>query len=159
MKTQQQAAKQVKIIARIAYKRNPKAVKYIVRSSNGVDQYETTIYNGKATGCTCPATKPCYHMNQLEAKEQQRSEATQAVAQAEQIVADAQADVRAARFAELFAKYDYRQAEKAAKASARSSSWLIDLPAPPEVPSSWVESVPLAERGVLNGHQGFSLLR
>ena len=71
MKTQT-ATKVVQVIARITYKRNPKAVTYLVRSSNGIDQYQTTIYNGKAVSCSCPATKPCYHMKQLETREASR---------------------------------------------------------------------------------------
>lgn len=48
-------------------------VVYTVLSSNGVDTYHTTLVNGHATGCTCPATKPCYHMTQLEQNEKERA--------------------------------------------------------------------------------------
>src|SRR5690348_1468135 len=64
--------KQVQVIARIELKQHPGIIVYKVRSSNGVDVYETVIAYGKASSCTCPATKPCYHMTQLEAKEQER---------------------------------------------------------------------------------------
>ncbi len=66
-------AKSVTIIARYFIKRNGHVV-YRVRSSNGVDTYCTTIINGQATGCTCPAVKPCYHMTQLEKIECERAE-------------------------------------------------------------------------------------
>lgn len=69
----QVATKVVQVIARIQYKANPKAVKYHVRSSNGVDKYDTTIYNGKATACTCPGGHGrCYHKVQCEAREAAR---------------------------------------------------------------------------------------
>ncbi len=67
--------KQVQIKARYALKHNDiltGVVCYLIRSSNGHDEYCTTVVNGKATGCTCPAHKPCYHMQQLEAKEAER---------------------------------------------------------------------------------------
>ena len=70
------AAKQVRIVARYAHKTDGKLngiVTYAVRSSNGTDIYYTTLVNGKATGCGCPAFKPCYHMDQLEALEAARA--------------------------------------------------------------------------------------
>ncbi len=63
--------KQVQIIARVQIKRNGIVV-YKVRSSNGKDEYQTTFFDGKATGCSCPATKPCYHMTQLQERENER---------------------------------------------------------------------------------------
>lgn len=66
-------AKTVKVISRIEFKADPRKVVYTVRSSNGSDTYETTLFAGKATGCNCPAQKPCYHMTQLEAKEASRN--------------------------------------------------------------------------------------
>lgn len=60
------------IVARYFIKRNGHIV-YAVRSSNGKDLYHTTIINGKATGCTCPSYKPCYHMTQLEEIEAERN--------------------------------------------------------------------------------------
>lgn len=65
--------KQVQVVMRIQFKEHENAVLYIVRSSNGVDTYETTLVNGHATGCTCPAVKPCYHMTQLEQRESERA--------------------------------------------------------------------------------------
>ena len=69
--------KQVQVLARYEIKRNGHVV-YTVRSSNGQDTYTTTLVNGKATGCSCPSYKPCYHMTQLEEKEASRQEAKRA---------------------------------------------------------------------------------
>jgi len=74
MATRIASTKEVTVLARGQYKRNAKAVVYLVLSSNGNDQYRTIIYDGKATHCSCPATKPCYHMVQLEAIEGARAE-------------------------------------------------------------------------------------
>lgn len=63
--------KQVKIIARYEIHRNGHVV-YQVRSTSGQDIYNVTLVNDKATGCSCPAYKPCYHMTQLEAREAAR---------------------------------------------------------------------------------------
>lgn len=93
----QKTQKVVQVIARYFIKRNH-AVVYSVRSSNGADTYCTTIINGKATGCTCPATKPCYHMVQLEVKEAARKEAEKQTSDAqyiEQLEAMAHYDVNA----------------------------------------------------------------
>ncbi len=65
--------KQVQVLARYEIKRNGHVV-YTVRSSSGQDTYTTTLVNGKATGCSCPSYKPCYHMTQLEEKEASRRE-------------------------------------------------------------------------------------
>jgi hypothetical protein len=75
-------AKVVNIIARYFIKRNAHVV-YLVRSSKGQSTYTTTIVNGVATGCTCKEehpyqTKPCYHMTQLETREQERKDAARA---------------------------------------------------------------------------------
>lgn len=74
------ASKTVQVIARIAFKRNPRAVVYLVRSSNGQDIYRTALYDGKAVSCEgCPShastKRPCYHMTQLERREQERRDA------------------------------------------------------------------------------------
>jgi hypothetical protein len=78
----QVANKTVQVIARIQYKNNVKAVVYIVRSSDGQSQYRTTIYNNKATACSCPSRVRCYHMNQLEVREVARYESWQAAERA-----------------------------------------------------------------------------
>jgi hypothetical protein len=72
MATTKKTTKQVHFIARYAHKTDKKLngiVSYAVRSSNGKDIYCTTFIEGKASGCSCPARKPCYHMVQLEARE------------------------------------------------------------------------------------------
>ena len=93
MSKKNQTPKTVHIVARYFIKRNG-AVVYLVRSSNGTDQYTTTIVNGHATGCTCPAVKPCYHMTQLEHREAERQPAAQPVVErAREAVATAQATV------------------------------------------------------------------
>ena len=68
------AEKSVQIIARISFKDNPAIVVYLCRSSRCDAQYTTTLYNGCATGCDCPARKPCYHMTGCEAREAKRNE-------------------------------------------------------------------------------------
>lgn len=67
------ATKTVQVIARIQFKDDARKVVYKVRASNGRDTYETYFYDGRATSCTCPAHKPCYHMVQLEEKEAERA--------------------------------------------------------------------------------------
>lgn len=67
--------KQVQVIARFAHKCNgveTGLVSFKVRSSNGKNQYCTTLLNGKAIGCNCKSRKPCYHMTQLEVIEGER---------------------------------------------------------------------------------------
>ena len=64
--------KEVKIICKYIHKSNGKPngrISYLVRSSNGKDIYCTTLMDGKASGCSCPSKKPCYHMIQLVAIE------------------------------------------------------------------------------------------
>ncbi len=66
--------KTVVVLARIQFKSDPRKVCYLVRSSNGVDQYTTCLFDGFATGCSCPATNgKCYHRCQVEALEQERT--------------------------------------------------------------------------------------
>ncbi|OLD63823.1 MAG: hypothetical protein AUF65_01055 [Chloroflexi bacterium 13_1_20CM_50_12] len=72
----QTSLKSVKITARYAHKTNGKLngiVTYAVRSSDGTTLYCTTLINGKASGCSCPSHKPCYHMKGLERKEAART--------------------------------------------------------------------------------------
>ncbi len=104
--------KQVQVIARYEIKRNSHVV-YLVRSSNGKDEYHTTLVNGRATGCSCPATKPCYHMRQLEQREAERSKA-RATEQANKV--RTQAAAHEARLAEIEA---WRRADEAAKDAQR----------------------------------------
>lgn len=82
LKTRKVAAQKiVSIIARFQFKDDPRKVVYTVRSSTGTRTYEVSMFNGKATGCGCDSRKPCYHMIQLEAREQERQtiEAAQAI--------------------------------------------------------------------------------
>jgi len=68
------ATKKVQLIARYALKRNAAIVVYTVRSSDGSEIYQTTLYEGKATGCSCKATSQCYHKTQIEMIESKRVE-------------------------------------------------------------------------------------
>lgn len=63
--------KQVTIIARYQNKKTG-VVSYLVRSSDGKTEYCTTLIEGKASGCSCPSYKPCYHMKGLENREAAR---------------------------------------------------------------------------------------
>lgn len=70
------AVKQVQVLARYAHKTDGQLngiVTYCVKSSNGKDFYYTTLVNGKASGCSCPSKKPCYHLKQLEILESARA--------------------------------------------------------------------------------------
>lgn len=68
---ERKSTKTVQIIARIQFKSDARKVVYQVRGSQG-QQYETCLFAGKATSCTCPAHKPCYHMTGCEQKEAER---------------------------------------------------------------------------------------
>lgn len=81
-KSKKSEQKTVQIIARIQFKADSRKVVYLVRGSHG-EQYETSLFDGKASACTCPAHKPCYHMVQLGAREAARAERAVAVEQAE----------------------------------------------------------------------------
>ena len=70
--------KQVQVLSRIQFKVDSRKVVYNVRSSDGTQVYQTFLFNGKACSCTCKATKPCYHMTQLEAREASRMDACRA---------------------------------------------------------------------------------
>lgn len=76
--TTTKSTKQVQIIAHYEIKKDHSFrplvghVAYLIRSSDGQSEYCCTLINGKASGCTCPARKPCYHMKQLEAREAER---------------------------------------------------------------------------------------
>ena len=67
------SSKQVQIIARYTNKQTG-VVSYLVRSSDGKSTYCTTLIDGVAIGCSCPARSSCYHKTQLEAKEAGRAE-------------------------------------------------------------------------------------
>src|SRR2546430_8857234 len=65
-------SKIVNIIARVKYKEDARKVVYFSRSSDGQTRYQTSLFDGKATSCECPAIKPCYHMDQCQAIESAR---------------------------------------------------------------------------------------
>lgn len=66
--------KEVTVLARVVFKNDSRKVVYNVLSSNGKDQYQVYFFDGKVCSCSCPATKPCYHMVQLQAREDAREE-------------------------------------------------------------------------------------
>lgn len=68
------APKSVQIVARVTVKSDSRFVVYICRSSNGVDTYQTTLFNGHATACECKSHRPCYHMTGCEKLESERTE-------------------------------------------------------------------------------------
>lgn len=69
VKAKDTTAKQVQVIARVEFKNDPRKVVYFVRSSDGQSEYQTSLFEGKAISCNCPARKHCYHMQQCEEKE------------------------------------------------------------------------------------------
>lgn len=75
--TRKPAAKIVTVIARVYVKRNGHVI-YLCRGSHG-EQYNTTVINGKATGCTCPARTTCKHMKHCQELEANRPVATPVV--------------------------------------------------------------------------------
>lgn len=60
--------KQVQIVSRNERPNN--FVFYVVKSSDGLKEYATTLHNSVATSCTCPARGGCYHKDQLQTREQ-----------------------------------------------------------------------------------------
>jgi len=75
----QTSLKEVKVAARYAHKDIKTGnlngfVTYAVRSSNGEVIYCTTLIDGVASACSCPAHSKCYHKTQLEAIEVKRTE-------------------------------------------------------------------------------------
>ncbi len=91
--TTRKEQKTVQIIARIVFTADNRKVVYLVRSSNGVDQYEVHMFDGKACSCTCPSRKPCRHMAGTEQIERIRSAPS----------------AKAATFVEMKRVYDVRQ--------------------------------------------------
>jgi hypothetical protein len=69
------AVESVTTIARVQFKADPRKVVYLNRSSDGSTQYETSLFDGKATSCNCPSRKPCKHMIHSEQAEAYRQEA------------------------------------------------------------------------------------
>lgn len=64
----------VLILARIAFKADPRKVCYQCLSSDGSTVYTTCLFNGRRTSCTCPArTLDCKHAKAAEAREAERA--------------------------------------------------------------------------------------
>lgn len=57
---------------RVALKNNPRIVVYIVRSSDDTTDYKVTVVRGKVSSCDCISHKPCYHMRDVQAREDER---------------------------------------------------------------------------------------
>jgi hypothetical protein len=128
--------KEVQIIARYAHKTNGKlngTVTYLVRASNGVDTYCTTVIEGKASGCSCPAKSSCYHKKQLEAKEAGRPFAAKSLP---------------VWTAELV---------KTGKLVIPGKARIIAQAVEATVPAA--KSTDLSKKGNLNGQRAFSILR
>jgi hypothetical protein len=69
----EKSSKEVQIIGRTEYKADTRKVVYQVRASNGVDQYNTFLFDGKVTSCSCPArVHMCKHAVACEAAEAKR---------------------------------------------------------------------------------------
>jgi hypothetical protein len=75
MATTTTATKVADIRYRVALKNNKNIVVYIVRSSDDTQDYQVTLCRGKVNNCTCPARKPCYHMQQVQKREWEREAA------------------------------------------------------------------------------------
>jgi hypothetical protein len=70
-----QAQKTADVRYRVALKNNKNIVVYIVRSSDDSQDYQVALVNGRVSSCNCKATKPCYHMRDVQAKEWAREAA------------------------------------------------------------------------------------
>ena len=133
MAKQPKQPKQVQVLARYIHKTDGKPngrISYLVRSSNGKDTYCTTLIDGKASGCSCPSKKPCYHMTQLEAKEAARTP-IKAVA------------VKVAKSDESTSKQLIKSVDVAQKVESFKQSW----GKPARQKEDWTESAPLNRQG------------
>ena len=70
-----QVAKQADIRYRVELKNRSHIVVYKVRSSDDTQDYEVTLVRGRVNNCTCKATKPCYHMHDVQIREDARRQA------------------------------------------------------------------------------------
>lgn len=68
-----QTAKQADIRYRVELK-NRDIVVYKVVSSNGSDVYDVTVVRGHVNNCTCISHKPCYHMRDVQGREDARTQ-------------------------------------------------------------------------------------
>ncbi len=150
--------KEVTIIARYAHKTNGKlngTVTYLVRASNGVDTYCTTLIDGKASGCSCPAKANCYHKHQLEAKEQARSFAAKSLpAWAAELVNTGKIEVPGkARKVVVLLSEKVRKPRKFATEMLEAEEHKASILAECREIKERRESAPL------NGNRGFQILR
>ena len=107
-----QTVKELTVLARGQHKSNAKAVAYLVLSSNGQDKYETTVYDGKASHCTCAARTRCYHMNGCEQLEASRN--YDVIGEAVKLFDKATEDARYGDFYEQRAEQMRKDAERTA---------------------------------------------
>jgi hypothetical protein len=63
----------------VTLKNKPYIRVYIYKSSDGTKDYECTSVRGKVSSCNCPATKPCYHWNDAQAREWAREAQARAI--------------------------------------------------------------------------------
>lgn len=145
--------KQVTIIARYAHKTNGQlngTVTYLVKSSDGKSEYCTTVVEGKASGCSCPAKSRCYHKTQLAALEVARAETPEQ------------------KEAREWSEYRVELARKLAKQFlttqcveqiAEQQNIAMDLPDELKGYRKTAISTDISTKGNLNGNTGFSVLR
>ena len=70
--TQKQATKVADLRYITTLKNKPYIRIYTYRSSDDTRDYQVTTVHGKVSSCSCPATKPCYHWNDAQAREDSR---------------------------------------------------------------------------------------
>lgn len=156
------APKQVTVIARYAHKTQGKLngiVSYAVRSSNGKDIYCTTLINGKASGCGCPAHKPCYHMVQLEQKEQERKAVAEVVAIEPLIETPAQEVAEAPKQTYRIISLGKRERRDFVGELTQNAEDKGNLLAECREIQARAKSEDLGKRGNLNVSRGFQLMR
>jgi hypothetical protein len=126
-------------------------VTHLVRASNGVDTYTTTLIDGKATGCSCAARGNCYHKRGLEAKAVARKE----------VASQFSAKHAPSWFVELVAK-GVLVAPKVVESVAQEEivpPIAMDLPDELKGYRKTAVSVDISTKGNLNGQRGFNLLK
>ncbi len=68
----QTAQKTADIRFRVELKNKPIVI-YKVRSSDDTQDYNVTVVRGKVNNCDCKSYKPCYHMRDVQAHEDERA--------------------------------------------------------------------------------------
>lgn len=149
--------KTVKVIARIQWKSDPRKVVYLNRSSDGVSQYETSLFDGKATSCSCPSRKPCKHMKHSEQVEQERK----VVESPEQKEEREWSEYRRELARKLARQFMTTQVVEQIVEQQNVEMPPIAMELPPELKGyrKKAVSVDISTKGNLNGQQGFSLLK